>query len=737
MKHSFLRNMMAVMALLGASAAVYAQQITLTDIVDGKYAPRAVREVRSLADGESYSCVSEDGLKIERCSFRTGEVTEVLFDASVARGAAIRKVEGYVMSPDERNILIETNRTPIYRRSAVSTYYIYNVKNKTLVPLSKNGPQECPKFSPDGNQVAFVRDNNLFLVKLLYNNAESQITKDGEKNKVINGKPDWVYEEEFSFNCAFDFSADSEMLAWIRFDETKVKTFFFPWYRGAAPAMDEYALYPGVHEFKYPKAGEENAEVSVLTYDIKSRVTRTMKVPLEADGYIPRIQFTGEKDKLMVMTLNRHQDRLDLYAVNARGTTAQLVLREENKRYVDEPAYCKLDFSRDHFVLLSERDGYQHLYLYTMGGQLVRQLTSGEYEVTDYYGTDAAGKTFYYACNEGSPLEQYVYKVDMSGKKTRITNEKGFNAAVFSKGCQYFLNTYSNLTTPPVYTLCAASGKALKVVEDNAALKEQRAALPLGEAEIISVTTADGVQLNGWMVKPRGFDAAKKYPVLMYQYGGPGSQEVFNSYANGFMGGLIWEQRMAEKGYIVVCVDGRGTGGRGDEFKRCTYLKLGELESRDQVETAIWLGGLPYVDKSRIAIWGWSFGGFNTIMSMCEGREVFNCGIAVAPVTDWRFYDTVYTERFMRTPQENPNGYDCSPLHRYEKLKGDLLLMHGLADDNVHFQNTAELSEALVQAGVLFDMQVYTNRNHSIWGGNTRHHVFSRIESYLDAHLAK
>lgn len=737
MKHSFLRNMMAVMALLGASAAVYAQQITLTDIVDGKYAPRAVREVRSLADGESYSCVSEDGLKIERCSFRTGEVTEVLFDASVARGAAIRKVEGYVMSPDERNILIETNRTPIYRRSAVSTYYIYNVKNKTLVPLSKNGPQECPKFSPDGNQVAFVRDNNLFLVKLLYNNAESQITKDGEKNKVINGKPDWVYEEEFSFNCAFDFSADSEMLAWIRFDETKVKTFFFPWYRGAAPAMDEYALYPGVHEFKYPKAGEENAEVSVLTYDIKSRVTRTMKVPLEADGYIPRIQFTGEKDKLMVMTLNRHQDRLDLYAVNARGTTAQLVLREENKRYVDEPAYCKLDFSRDHFVLLSERDGYQHLYLYTMGGQLVRQLTSGEYEVTDYYGTDAAGKTFYYACNEGSPLEQYIYKVDMSGKKTRITNEKGFNAAVFSKGCQYFLNTYSNLTTPPVYTLCAASGKALKVVEDNAALKEQRAALPLGEAEIISVTTADGVQLNGWMVKPRGFDAAKKYPVLMYQYGGPGSQEVFNSYANGFMGGLIWEQRMAEKGYIVVCVDGRGTGGRGDEFKRCTYLKLGELESRDQVETAIWLGGLPYVDKSCIAIWGWSFGGFNTIMSMCEGREVFNCGIAVAPVTDWRFYDTVYTERFMRTPQENPNGYDCSPLHRYEKLKGDLLLMHGLADDNVHFQNTAELSEALVQAGVLFDMQVYTNRNHSIWGGNTRHHVFSRIESYLDAHLAK
>ena len=738
MKHSLLRCVVAATALLGIAAMTFAQQIALADVVGGEYSPRTVREVCSLADGESYACVSADKQKIERCLFKTGEVVEVLFDASTARGAVIRAVEGYIMSPDEKNILIETNRTPIYRRSAVSTYYIYNIKNKTLTPLSKGGPQECPKFSPDGNMIAFVRDNNIFLVKLLYNNAESQITKDGERNKIINGKPDWVYEEEFSFNCAFDFSADSELLAWIRFDESEVKTFFFPWFRGVAPSMDDYILYPGTYEFKYPKAGEENAKVSVLSYDIKSRVTRTMQVPLETGGYIPRIQFTGEKDKLMVLTLNRHQSRLDFYTVNARSTTAQLILREENKRYVDESAYCKVDFSRDHFVLLSERDGFQHMYLYTAGGQLVRQLTSGEYEVTDYYGTDATGKTFYYASNEGSPLEQYIYKVDVSGKKTKISTEKGFNAAVFSKGCQYFLNTYSNLTTPPVYTLCSSAGKVLKMVEDNADLQAKRAALPLGSnTGIISVTTADGVQLNGWMVKPRTFDTAKKYPVLMYQYGGPGSQEVYNSYANGFFGGLVWEQRLAEKGYIVVCVDGRGTGGRGDEFKKCTYLKMGELESRDQVEVALWLSNQPYVDKSRIAIWGWSFGGFNTLMSMCEGRAVFNCGIAVAPVTDWRFYDTVYTERFMRTPQENPTGYDCSPLHRYEKIKGDLLLVHGMADDNVHFQNTAELAEAFVQAGYQFDMQVYTNRNHSIFGGNTRKHLFTRIENYLDEHLMK
>lgn len=735
MKSSFRTRMMAVAVLVGTVVMVYAQQITLEDVANYVYYPSAVREVRPMADGESYSCVSDNGQRIERCSFKTGETVEVLFDVATARGGAVRYVEGYIMSPDEKNILIETNRTRIYRHSATSTYYIYNVRNKTLAPLSANGPQECPKFSPDGNQIAFVRDNNLFLVKLLYNNAESQITKDGERNKVINGKPDWVYEEEFGFNCAFDFSADSEMLAWIRFDESRVKTFSFPWYRGSYPSKDEYALYPGTYEYKYPKAGEENSKVSVLTYDIKSRVTRTMQVPVDADGYIPRIQFTGQKDNLMVMTLNRHQDRLDFYAVNARSTTAQLVLREENKKYVDEGAYTNLDFSRDQFVLLSERDGYQHLYLYTIGGQLVRQLTSGEYEVRDYYGTDATGKNFYYASNEGSPLEQYIYKVDASGKKTKLSTEKGHHAAVFSKGCQYYLDTYSNLTTPPVYTLRNASGKELKTIEDNADLKARLAKLPLGTAEIFSLTTADGIQLNGWMVKPHGFDASKQYPVLMYQYSGPGSQSVSNSYSNGFMGGLIWEQHLAEKGYVVVCVDGRGTGGRGSDFKRCTYLKLGDLESHDQVEVALWLGKQPYVDKSRIAIWGWSFGGFNTLMSMCEGRGAFNCGVAVAPVTDWRFYDSAYTERFMRTPQENPTGYDCSPLHRYQHIKGDLLLIHGLADDNVHFQNSAELSEAFVQSGYQFDMQVYTNRNHSIYGGNTRHHLIRRIESFLDSHL--
>ncbi len=716
---------------------VSAQEISLDDIVNGKYSQRGIRGIRPLADGESYSQISPDGRQIQRCSFKTGEPIEILFDLSTARGPKIASFSGYIMSPDEKHILIETNKTPIYRRSFTADYYIYNVKNKTMEPLSKGGPQECPKFSPDGHVVGFVRDNNIFIVKMLYNNAESQVTKDGEFNKIINGKPDWVYEEEFEFNCAFDFSSDSQLLAWIRFDETNVKTFSFPWYKGAAPSMNQYALYPGEYVYKYPKAGEVNSKVSVHTFDIKSRVTRQMQVPLDADGYIPRIQFTGDKDKLAVLTLNRHQNRLDIYMVNPRSTTAQLALRETSDKYVDTQLYHNLDFSRDKFVVLSERDGYQHMYLYTLGGSLVRQLTKGNYVVTNFYGTDATGQNFYYSSTEGSPTEQYIYKVDVNGKKTQLTKNKGFNSATFSNGCRYFLNVYSDINTPNVSALYSAAGKELKVLEENSELKNSMSGLALGKAELFSFTTGEGVQLNGWMVKPKNFDASKKYPVLMYQYSGPGSQEVHNSFSNGFFGSLIWEHRLAQKGYIVVCVDGRGTGGRGAEFQKCTYMTMGDKESKDQVEAAIYLGSLPYVDKDRIAIWGWSFGGFNTLMSMSDGRPVFRCGVAVAPVTDWRFYDSAYTERYMRTPKENPTGYDISPLHRCAKLKGDILLCHGYADDNVHFQNMAELTERLVQENIQFESQFYVNRNHSIYGGNTRRHLFTRIENFLDSRMLK
>ena len=714
------------------------KRVELKEITNGHF--RQVTntgEMRSLPDGEHYTAMNEARNMIIKYSYRTGNPVDTLFNTQKARECTFDTFEGYTFSSTGHHIFVWRDIERLYRRSFRANVYNYDVRRNYVKPISDSkSKQMIPTFSPDGRMVAYVSDNNIWIRKFDYD-TEVQVTKDGELNKVLNGITDWVYEEEFSFNCAFDFSADSELLAWIRFDETDVKTFSFPWYRGAAPSMDNYKLYPGSYEYKYPKAGEDNSKVSVLSYDIKSRVTRTMQVPMDADGYIPRIQFTSTKDRLMVLNLNRHQNRLDFYAVNPRSTQAQLVLREEEKTYVDQPAYDDGDFSRDQFVLISDRDGHRHLYLYTSGGQLVSQLTSGDYDVTAYYGASADGKTFFYASNEGSPLEQYIYKIDTSGRKTKLSTEKGFNSAIFSSNCLYYLNIHSDISTPPVYTLCTATGKQLKVIEDNAKLRGKLASLTLSKPEIISITTADGVQLNGWMVKPADFSSSKRYPVLMYQYSGPGSQQVLNSYSNGFVGGLTWEQRLAEKGYIVVCVDGRGTGGRGSDFLRCTYMRMGDLESHDQVEAALWLGRQPYVDKDRIAIWGWSFGGFNTIMSLCKGRQVFNCGVAVAPVTDWRFYDSAYTERFMRTPQENPDGYDCSPLHRYENLKGDLLLIHGTADDNVHYQNTAELAEALVQAQKQFDMQVYTNRNHSIYGGKTRLHLIRRIEDYLDRHLLR
>ncbi len=730
-----MKKLFILSCLLLSALAAAAQEISLDDVVNYRYYPRRIYGLEPLADGSAYSRISDDRRQIQRCSYQTGEVLETLFDLADVRGSRIDGFSGYIIAPDGKNILIETKRNAIYRRSYTAEYYIYNVHNKTLTPLSADGPQECPKFSPDGTMIAFVRDNNIFLVKLLYNNAESQVSTDGKYNEIINGKPDWVYEEEFEFNCAYDFSSDSQMLAWIRFDESDVCTFTFPLYGGAAPARTEYRLYPGIYAYKYPKAGEVNSKVKVLSYDIKSRVTRTIDVPLDSDGYIPRIQFTGESDKLAIVTLNRRQDRCDIYMANPRSGVSRLAVRETNERYIETDFYAHLDFSRPQFVVLSERDGHQHLYLYGLGGQLVRQLTQGDFDVNDYYGTDAKGENFFYASNEGSPLEQYIYKVDMKGRKTLLTKNKGTNSASFSADCSYFINSYSDLLTPTVQAVYTGSGKQIRVLEDNADLKQAYASLRISKPELFSFTTGEGVVLNGWMVKPADFDASKKYPVLMYQYSGPGDQQVHNSWNNGFNGGLTWEHRLAQKGYIVVCVDGRGTGGRGQDFKKCTYLTMGDKESKDQVETALYLGSLPYVDKERIAIWGWSFGGFNTIMSMTEGRPVFCCGVAVAPVCDWRFYDSAYTERYMRTPQENPDGYDISPLHRFQKLHGNLLICHGLADDNVHFQNTAELAEQLTQAGIQFEMQTYTNRNHGISGGNTRRHLFTRIENFLDSHL--
>lgn len=713
------------------------QKVTLRDIAQGTYRAQGISGLKPMLDGEHYTQISSDHKRIVKYSFKTGEEVGTLFDVTTARDCDLKSFDDYILSPDEKRILIQTETKPIYRHSFTAVYYIYNVKNNKMEPLSNNGPQQVPLFSPDGNQIAFVRNNNIYLVKLLFGNSESQVTKDGEYNHVLNGIPDWVYEEEFSFNRAFDFSADSKMIAYVRFDESAVPMFSFPWYKGLAPEKTSYATYPGAYEYKYPKAGEVNSKVSVHTYDIKSHVTRKMDLQIDSDGYIPRIKFTSDPEKLAIMTLNRHQNRLDLYMANPRSGLCKVAIRDEAEQYIKESAYSNIKFYPEHIVMMSEKDGYNHLYLYTIAGNLVKQITKGQFEVTSFLGWDQKANVFYYASNEGSPLRTAIYKIDGKGKKTKLSTRTGSNSAIFSTNQKYYINTFSNISTPTLITLNDNRGKELTTLLDNSKLKAQTAQLNMPQKEFFTFRTSSGVELNGWMMKPANFNANKKYPVILHQYSGPGSQQVIDRWGIGSFGdGGLFEAYMCDKGYIMVCVDGRGTGGRGTAFEKCTYLQLGVKEAEDQVETARYLGTLPYIDGKRIGIWGWSFGGYNTLMSMSDGSGAFKAGVAIAAPSDWRFYDTVYTERFMRTPKENAEGYDAgSAIKRAPQLKGSLLLIHGTADDNVHYQNCAEYSEALVQAGIQFDMQVYTNRNHGIFGGKTREHLMNRVANFFIQNL--
>ena len=744
MKKSFL---LLVLFLTVALSNSVAQQLVLKDIVNGAFRGEGMTAITPLASSDQYAAISADGKQIISYSFKTGKQSSVLFDVAKARGAKIERVDGFVMSPDSKHMLVQTQTKSIYRRSFTAVYYIYNLANNKLEPLSDGGPQQTPVWSPDGTQVAFVRDNNIHLVKLLFNNSESQVTKDGKANEIINGIPDWVNEEEFSFNSAMTFSADSRQIVWVRYDEKDVKEYSLQQFRGAYPSIDSLATYPGFYSYKYPKAGQQNSKVSVLSYDIKSHQTRKLELPLDADGYVPRIMPTSDPTKGVVFTLNRHQDILRVYMANPLSTVCQLAIEDKVDKYINENVFAQVKITDKHIVLTSERDGYNHIYLYTLTGQLQRTVSDivipgvvaeGKHTVvTDVYGYDELTGDLYFAALPNGPLNQKVFVSRKNGKVECLTEKDGWNTAVFSGDFKNYINTWNDLNTPTKITLRNVQGKVTATLVDNKELTEKYSIYAKGKKELFSFTTGENVELYGWIVKPENFNQQKKYPVVLFQYGGPGSQQVKNTWNIGMNGqGAILEQYMAQQGYIVVCVDNRGTGGRGAQFEKCTYLRLGVIEAKDQVETALWLGRQSFVDASRIGIWGWSYGGWNTLMSMSEGRGVFAAGIAIAPPTSWRFYDTVYTERFMRTPAENKQGYDeVNPMARASQLHGALLLCHGLCDDNVHYQNTAEYVETLVQADKDFRQLVYTNRNHSIYGGNTRNHLFRQCMNFFGEHL--
>jgi len=721
MKRIFLFNLLVVYTFLGFGQN---QKITLEDIHrDGTFAARSVRGIVSMNDGEHYT-VMERGGKIARYSYAKGELVDVLFDASDFDIESLKQFRSYQLSSDEKKILLTTDVNPIYRHSFTASYYVYDTQTKEVKPLSVTGAQMLATFSPDGQKVAFVRDNNIFITDL-NSGDELQITSDGEFNHIINGAADWVYEEEFALKTAMQWSPDSQRLAFYKFDESNVKVFHMP--------MFQNQLYPPTYSFKYPKAGEENSKVSIHVYNLNSQETKAMDIGPEVDQYIARIKWTANPEQLSMVRLNRLQNKLEILLANANTGVSKVLYTEENRHYIEEPNDDYPIYTADgkHFIITSEMDGYNHIYLYSMDGNLVRQLTKGKDEVRSVYGYDAKGKRIYYSAFDGSPLRTAVSWVSFDGKRQgKVSTQPGTNSADFSKGFKYYIHFHSSISTPTLVTLHNAKGKELRVLEDNAKLKETLAKYDIPEKEFFTFTTSDGIELNGYMVKPLNFDDTKKYPVLMYQYSGPGSLAVVDRF------GIGWDQQLATEGYLIVAVDGRGTGGRGEEFKKITYGQLGYYESIDQIEAGRYLQTLPYVDANRIGIWGWSYGGYMSSLCLFKAPEVFSMAIAVAPVTNWRYYDTIYTERYMGLPQDNPSGYDDnSPINHVDGLEGKFLLIHGTADDNVHVQNAIELAERLIQANKQFDMMLYPDKNHSIYGGNTRVHLYTLMTNYVKDNL--
>ncbi len=730
MKKFFILWVVCVVSSL--ASAQQTPKITLEDIfVKGTFNTQTVTGLRSMNDGEHYT-VLENGTKVVKYSYKTGQEVAVVFDISKIDKAPISSFSDYEFSNDETKILLTTEVKPIYRRTFTAIYYVWNSGTEDFSSLSDKGAQQGATFSPDGERVAFVRENNIFIKNLKFG-SESQATFDGEKNKIINGIPDWVYEEEFSFNKAIWWSPDSKFLAYLKFNESEVPVFTMPMYAGESPRMEEFGLYPGEKSFKYPKAGEKNSDISAMVYEIRSKANIQVDLGKNKDIYVPRLNWTPDASDLVVMRFNRRQNVLDMLLANPFTGDTRPLITEKNDRYIDESfldAFTFLD--NGSFVVISERDGWSHLYLYDKQGFAQGQLTKGKFDVTDFYGYDASKKVYYYQAAAESPLRREVYFISQDGKKSgKISTLSGTNKVVFSKNFNYFINYFSNSKTPELITLHNSKGEQIRVLQDNTVLKNTVKYFNTPQKEFFTFTTSEGIELNGYMIKPTGFDAAKKYPVFMTQYSGPNSQSVSDSWSK-----TGWNEYLAQEGFLVVCVDPRGTAARGEQFRKVTYMQLGKYESEDQIEAAKYLGSLPYVDKNRIAIYGWSYGGFMTCLVMEKGGNIFKAGISVAPVTSWRFYDSIYTERYMRTPKENPEGYDeNSPLSHAGDIKGRLLIIHGTADDNVHAQNTYEFTEKMVQEGVQFNMAIYTNRNHGIRGGNTTMHLYTKMTNFLKEQL--
>lgn len=711
--------------LISLSAAAQ-QKVTLEEIWGGAFRTQGMDELHALKNTNQYTVLNFDrssrSMQIDLYDYATLKKVSTLIDTKNHQDLPM--IDSYAFNAKENMILIACESEQIYRHSFLADYYLYDIASKQLTRLFDFKIQE-PAFSPDGTQIAYAKDNNLF-VYTIASKVSKQITTDGKKNAVLNGISDWVYEEEFKIVRAFDWNASSDKIAFIRFDETNVPEF----------SMDIYnqGLYPVQQVFKYPKAGEKNAVVSLHMYDVKASTTKQINLGNYNDFYIPRIKWTNEANVLSTQVINRHQNNLDLIFVDGTSGSTRVILNEKDKAYVD--VTDNLTFLKDNsFIWTSEKDGFNHIYHYDKSGKLKNQITKGNWEVTNYYGLDEKSGTIFYQSVENGSINRDIYAVKLNGSgKKRLSSATGTNSATFSPSFDFYITTFSNATTPTRYSLNdAKTGKEVQSIKNNDALSSKLKGYDLPSKEFLELTTAKGHKLNTWMIKPKDFDASKKYPVLMYQYSGPGSQEVANTWLDT---NDLWFMMLSQQGYIVVCVDGRGTGFKGSDFKKTTYKDLGNLEVEDQIDAAKVIAQYNYVDNSRIGIWGWSYGGFMSSNCILKGNDVFKMAIAVAPVTNWRFYDSIYTERFLQTPAENASGYDeNSPINHVSKLKGKYLLIHGTADDNVHVQNTMLMVEALVQANKQFDWAIYPDKNHGIYGGKTRLQLYTKMTNFIKDNL--
>jgi dipeptidyl-peptidase-4 len=724
-----MRKITFLFAFLLSGSLLFAQSdITLEGIWKNyDFISQSVPGFNFLKDGKHYTRLEQN--KIQQYDFTTGSLVTTIFDPATVESVEgfNGQVDGYTFSADESKVLIRTNTERIYRRSSKSYYFVYDRGAKKLSAVYPEGKQGYATFNPQADKVAFVHGNNLYVHDLSAGKVRA-VTEDGTYNSIIYGSTDWVYEEEFGFAKAFFWAPDGKSLAYYRFDESEVAEFTMTNYR------DD--LYPEYETFKYPKVGENNSVVDVFIYNLDKGKAVPVDIGKETDIYIPRIKWTQDPGKLCVYRMNRHQNHIELLLADSRTGKTDLLLEEKNKYYIAESVLDNLTFLEDgeRFIWTSEMDGWHHIYLYNMKGRKLQQITKGDWEVTAFYGVDEAAERVYYQAAETSPLERQVYSIGLDGKgKQVMAGATGWNSAQFSSTFDYFIVTNSTANRPANYIVYDKKGRQLRVVEDNKSLREKQLEYGTSEVSFFSFETGDGVELNGWMIKPKDFKPNREYPVFMTLYGGPGSQEVVNSW----MGmNYWWYQMLADQGFIVACVDNRGTGARGEEFKKMTYQQLGHYETIDQIEAAKYLGKQPFIDASRIGVFGWSYGGYLSSLCLLKGNEVFKAAIAVAPVTNWKWYDTIYTERYMRTYKENEDGYrDNSPVYFADRLKGDYLLVHGMGDDNVHFQHTAEMANALISANKQFETYYYPNRNHGIYGGNTRLHLYQKMTDFLKESL--